>query len=85
MKAPFISTELLSALKLPKTPSSFIKTQSRSSTIIPLMVGLIIAVHNGRTYVPILISEEMVGHKLGEFAQTRLTHTRLKNRRKKRN
>lgn len=48
-----------------------IKTWSRRSMIIPDMIGLTIAVHNGRQHVPILISEDMVGHKLGEFAPTR--------------
>ena len=49
-----------------------IKTRSRSSTILPMMVGLTIGVHNGKAYVPVIITPEMVGHKLGEFAQTRL-------------
>ncbi len=48
-----------------------IKTWSRRSMIIPDMVGLTIAVHNGRDHIPVLISENMVGHKLGEFASTR--------------
>jgi len=48
-----------------------IKTWSRRSMVIPDMVGLTIAVHNGRQHVPVLINEEMVGHKLGEFAPTR--------------
>jgi small subunit ribosomal protein S19 len=48
-----------------------IKTWSRRSTVIPEMVGLTIAVHNGRQHVPILVTENMVGHKLGEFAPTR--------------
>ena len=48
-----------------------IKTWSRRSMVIPDMVGLTIAVHNGRVHVPVLISENMVGHKLGEFAMTR--------------
>jgi small subunit ribosomal protein S19 len=48
-----------------------IKTWSRRSMIIPQMIGLTIAVHNGRQHVPVLVSEEMVGHKLGEFSPTR--------------
>jgi small subunit ribosomal protein S19 len=48
-----------------------IKTWSRRSMIMPEMVGMTIAVHNGRQHVPILISDQMIGHKLGEFAQTR--------------
>tara|TARA_B100000989_G_scaffold299027_1_gene292147 strand:+ start:2878 stop:3105 length:228 start_codon:yes stop_codon:yes gene_type:complete len=49
-----------------------IKTWSRGSMIIPDMVGLTIAVHNGKTFVPLFVTENMVGHKLGEFAPTRL-------------
>jgi small subunit ribosomal protein S19 len=48
-----------------------IKTWSRASTVIPMMVGFTIAVHNGRQHVPIFVTEDMVGHKLGEFAPTR--------------
>ena len=48
-----------------------IKTWSRRSTVFPEMVGLTIAVHNGKQHVPVLVNENMVGHKLGEFAQTR--------------
>ena len=48
-----------------------IKTWSRSSMIVPDMVGLTIAVHNGKTFIPVFITENMVGHKLGEFAPTR--------------
>lgn len=50
---------------------SVIKTWSRASMIIPQMVGLTIAVHNGRSFVPVYVTENMVGHKLGEFALTR--------------
>ena len=49
----------------------FIKTWSRRSTIVPEMVGITLAVHNGRKFVPVFISENMVGHKLGEFSPTR--------------
>lgn len=72
-KGPFIDTHLLR--KVEKASASNdrrpIKTWSRRSMILPDMVGLTIAVHNGRQHVPILISENMVGHKLGEFAVTR--------------
>ncbi len=51
-----------------------IRTWSRRSTIIPNMVGMTIAVHNGRNFVPVFITENMVGHKLGEFAPTRTFH-----------
>ncbi|NNC78381.1 MAG: 30S ribosomal protein S19 [Woeseiaceae bacterium] len=72
-KGPFVDTHLEkkvaeSAAKNDRRP---IKTWSRRSMVLPNMVGLTIAVHNGRQHVPVLISENMVGHKLGEFAQTR--------------
>jgi small subunit ribosomal protein S19 len=53
------------------TRKSVIKTWSRSSMVIPDMVGLTIAVHNGKTFVPVFVTENMVGHKLGEFSPTR--------------
>lgn len=72
-KGPFVDYHLLE--KIQKQQSSrekkMIKTWSRRSTIIPDMVGYTIAVHNGRKHIPIYISENMVGHKLGEFAPTR--------------
>jgi len=51
-----------------------IKTWSRRSTIVPEMVGLTLAVHNGRKFIPVFVSENMVGHKLGEFSPTRTFH-----------
>lgn len=60
-----------------------IKTWSRRSTIIPEMVGLTIAVHNGRTFIPVFITENMVGHKLGEFAPTRTFHGHPDTKKKK--
>jgi len=72
-KGPFIDDHLLKKVREAAAASSRrpIKTWSRRSMIIPEMVGLTIAVHNGRDHVPILVSENMVGHKLGEFAITR--------------
>lgn len=72
-KGPFVQDSLLSKVeKLNENGTrQVIKTWSRASTIIPQMVGHTIAVHNGRQHVPIFISEQMVGHKLGEFAPTR--------------
>ncbi|QCI17318.1 30S ribosomal protein S19 [Buchnera aphidicola] len=72
-KGPFIDVSLLKkvekAVKLnDKKP---LKTWSRRSTVFPNMVGLTISVHNGRNHIPIFITEEMVGHKLGEFSLTR--------------
>ena len=73
LKGPFIDTHLLKKVEVAVVNNDRkpIKTWSRRSTIIPDMVGLTIAVHNGRQHVPVLINEEMVGHKLGEFAATR--------------
>lgn len=72
-KGPFIADSLLK--KIDKLNAAgdkqVIKTWSRASTILPQMVGHTIAVHNGRQHVPVFISEQMVGHKLGEFAPTR--------------
>jgi small subunit ribosomal protein S19 len=72
-KGPFIDLHL--AKKVDEAVSSNsrkpIKTWSRRSMVLPDMVGLTIAIHNGRQHVPILINENMVGHKLGEFAVTR--------------
>ena len=73
-KGPFIDEKLLkkiSALESQKEKRQVIKTWSRRSTIIPEMVGLTIAVHNGRKFIPVFITENMVGHKLGEFSPTR--------------
>ena len=73
-KGPFIDHHLLSKVEVAVANNAKkpIKTWSRRSMIIPLMVGFTIAVHNGRAHVPVYITENMVGHKLGEFAITRL-------------
>ena len=72
-KGPFIEERLLARIqKLNETNSkNMIRTWSRSSTVFPEMVGHTIAVHDGRKHVPVFVSEQMVGHKLGEFAPTR--------------
>lgn len=72
-KGPFIDLHLLKKVEVAveKNDRRPIKTWSRRSMIMPEMVGLTIAVHNGRQHVPVLVNEEMVGHKLGEFAITR--------------
>jgi small subunit ribosomal protein S19 len=72
-KGPFVDAHLLRKVERAHSDKSkkAIKTWSRRSTIMPDFVGLTIAVHNGRQHIPILISENMVGHKLGEFAVTR--------------
>ena len=72
-KGPFVDHYLAAKVEaaIQKNERRPIKTWSRRSMIMPDMVGLTIAVHNGRQHIPILISEQMVGHKLGEFAPTR--------------
>ncbi|HHD11577.1 MAG TPA: 30S ribosomal protein S19 [Deltaproteobacteria bacterium] len=72
-KGPFIDEHLLKKIQAAHESGSkkVIKTWSRRSTIIPEMVGLTIAVHNGKKFIPVFITENMVGHKLGEFAPTR--------------
>ena len=72
-KGPFVDDHLMKWVERAKSGSHKgpIKTWSRRSTIIPEMVGLTFAVHNGRKFLPVFISENMVGHKLGEFAATR--------------
>jgi|TARA_B110000967_G_scaffold85483_1_gene88021 small subunit ribosomal protein S19 len=83
-KGPFIAYHLLK--KIDKLNSNdkktVITTWSRSSTILPTMVGHTIAVYNGRTHVPIFISDQFVGHKLGEFVSTRTFKTHIKTDRK---
>jgi small subunit ribosomal protein S19 len=72
-KGPFVADSLLKKIENlnVKGEKQVIKTWSRASTILPQMVGHTIAIHNGRQHVPIYISDQMVGHKLGEFAPTR--------------
>jgi small subunit ribosomal protein S19 len=72
-KGPFVDHHLVKKVDEARAANSKrpIKTWSRRSMILPDMVGLTIAVHNGRVHVPVLVSENMVGHKLGEFAATR--------------
>ncbi len=72
-KGPFVDHHLVKKVDEAKATNSKrpIKTWSRRSMILPDMVGLTIAVHNGRQHVPVLVSENMVGHKLGEFSATR--------------
>ena len=72
-KGPFVDERLLARVESMNQANqkNMIRTWSRSSTIFPEMVGHTIAVHDGRKHVPVFISEQMVGHKLGEFAPTR--------------
>ncbi|MBM3789131.1 MAG: 30S ribosomal protein S19 [Acidobacteria bacterium] len=73
-KGPFVDEHLMKKIRMLSTAGgrTVIKTWSRRSTITPEMVGQTIAVHNGKKFVPIYISENMVSHKLGEFAPTRI-------------
>jgi small subunit ribosomal protein S19 len=85
-KGPFIDLHLLKKVEIAvankdKKP---IKTWSRRSTVFPEMVGLTIAVHNGRQHVPVYVTEDMVGHKLGEFAATRTYRGHAADRKAKR-
>ena len=72
-KGPYIAPQLLKkVLEASKTKrNKVIKTWSRRSTIFPEMVGVTFAVHNGKNFIPVFVSENMVGHKLGEFSPTR--------------
>jgi small subunit ribosomal protein S19 len=85
-KGPYVDAHLLKKVSqaTAKRDRRPIKTWSRRSMVIPDMVGLTIAVHNGRQHVPVLITENMVGHKLGEFAATRIFRGHAGDRKVKR-
>jgi small subunit ribosomal protein S19 len=72
-KGPFVDAHLLKKVETVRATNDKrpVKTWSRRSTVVPTFVGLTIAVHNGKQHIPVYISENMVGHKLGEFALTR--------------
>src|SRR5215216_6213007 len=73
-KGPFVDTPLLEKIEVMNrgTEKKVIKTWSRRSTVVPEMVGHTLAVHNGKKFIPVYVTENMVGHKLGEFAPTRI-------------
>jgi small subunit ribosomal protein S19 len=81
-KGPFVADHLLAKVeKLNATREKrVIKTWSRSSTIVPQMVGHTISVHNGKAHIPVFVTENMVGHKLGEFSPTRIFRGHTGNR-----
>ena len=85
-KGPFIDHHLATKVTVARDTNARrpIKTWSRRSMIIPDMVGLTIAVHNGRQHIPVMVTENMVGHKLGEFAPTRTFRGHIANRKTKR-
>jgi small subunit ribosomal protein S19 len=68
----FVKKQVVTAVK--ESSKKVVKTWSRRSTIIPDMVGLTFAVHNGKKFIPVFVTENMVGHKLGEFSPTRTFH-----------
>ncbi|MGC6491667.1 MAG: 30S ribosomal protein S19 [Myxococcota bacterium] len=72
-KGPFVDGHLRKKIQVARETSSnrVIKTWSRRSAITPDMIGLTFAVHNGKTFIPVFVTEQMIGHKLGEFAPTR--------------
>jgi len=73
-KGPFVNEKLLKKVQIAvqKGDKKIIKTWARSSTIIPDMIGLTFAVHNGKKHIPVYVTENMIGHKLGEFSHTRV-------------
>ncbi len=85
-KGPFIDEKLLRKISVAQETrsSQVIKTWSRRSTIIPEMVGLTLAVHNGRKFIPVFVTENMVGHKLGEFSPTRTYYGHAADKKSKR-
>lgn len=71
-KGPFVDEKLMKKIeKLKIGDKAVIKTWSRDSTVVPQMIGFTIGVHNGKTHIPVLVTDDMVGHKLGEFSLTR--------------
>ncbi len=79
-KGPYIADHLLKKIEKLNTSgeNKIIITWSRSSTIVPLMIGHTIAVHNGKEHIPVFITDQMVGHKLGEFSPTRTFRGHIK-------
>jgi len=84
-KGPFIEPQLMKKVLIAQESMSnrVIKTWSRRSTIVPEMVGITLAVHNGRKFIPVFVTEDMVGHKLGEFSPTRTFYGHAGDRKSK--
>jgi small subunit ribosomal protein S19 len=84
-KGPFIDQKLFKKVTQAQSSRSnqVIKTWSRRSTILPEMVGITLAVHNGRKFIPVFVTENMVGHKLGEFSPTRTYYGHAADRKSK--
>lgn len=85
-KGPYVESKLLRKVTVAQQTNSraVIRTWSRASTIVPEMVGLNMAVHDGRRHIPLFITENMVGHKLGEFSPTRTFRGHVRNERQAR-
>ena len=83
-KGPYIAYHLLNKIEVlnKKNKKEVVKTWSRSSTILPLMIGHTISVYNGQKHVPVYISDQLIGHKLGEFVPTRTFRSHKKTERK---
>ncbi len=77
-KSPYVAHHLLKKINTSATKKDTITTWSRSSTILPSMIGFTIAVYNGKQHFPIFISDQLVGHKLGEFVSTRNFRSHIK-------
>lgn len=84
-KGPYVELKLFkNVIQAQETRSNkVIKTWSRRSTVVPEMVGMTLAVHNGRKFIPVFISEDMVGHKLGEFSPTRTFYSHAGDKKSK--
>ena len=84
-KGPYVEPKLMNKVLVTQESRSnrVIKTWSRRSTVVPEMVGITLAVHNGRKFIPVFISENMVGHKLGEFSPTRTFYGHAGDKRSK--
>lgn len=83
-KGPFIADSLLKKLTVLNSTGArtLILTWSRASTVVPIMIGHTIGVHNGREHIPVFVTDQMVGHKLGEFAPTRTFRSHIKKDKK---
>jgi|TARA_B100000941_G_scaffold271317_1_gene229944 small subunit ribosomal protein S19 len=78
-KGPFICNNIISDLKNNNSLNT-VKTTSRSTTVLPFLIGKTVKLHNGKFYISIKVTEEMIGHKLGEFVPTRLRHVYKKKK-----
>ncbi len=84
-KGPYVEAKLLEKVRRAEASGdrSVIKTWSRRSTVVPELIGFTFAVHNGKKFIPVFVTENMVGHKLGEFAPTRTFYSHAGDRKSK--